>query len=184
MVSIIDGDTVVTQDEDNDVSNGIFTLNPTAPKIRFGRAQLENSYGPDTSDLPQTLSINYFTANGYVLSATDTCTLYNSTNIALTNIDLGESKTAVKTLVDGKFTDELPFGETRSIILTAPTTGPTDINIGQVEVIYTISEWLQYDWAYDTEGVDGLFNDNPRAVATFGIYRGNDRIIYQREIDK
>ena len=184
MVSIIDGDTVVTQDEDNDVSNGIFTLNPTAPKIRFGRAQLENSYGPDTSDLPQTLSINYFTANGYVLSATDTSTLYNSTNIALTNIDLGESKTAVKTLVDGKFTDELPFGETRSIILTAPTTGPTDINIGQVEVIYTISEWLQYDWAYETEGVDGLFNDNPRAVATFGIYRGNDRIIYQREIEK
>ena len=184
MVSIIDDDLVATLDELVDDATLIFTLHPTAPDIRFGRAQLENSYGPDTSDLPQRLSVNYFTANGYVLSATDTCTTYDSDRITLSNISLDPAKTPVKTDVTGKFSDELPFGETRSIILTAPTTGPTDINIGQVEVIYTISEWLQYDWAYDTEAVDGLFNDNPRAVATFGIYRGNDRIIYQREIAK
>ena len=58
------------------------------------------------------------------------------------------------------------------------------MNTGQVEVIYDISDWLKYDWGYDDEGVDGLYDDNPRAVATFGIYRGNDRIIYQREISR
>lgn len=185
IVSIIDEDDVITQDYDGDSLNGlILTLHPTGKLIRFGRAQLENSFGPDTSDLPQTLSVNYFKDGTYVLSDNDTCTVYNSTNIGLTNISLDPAKTPVKPILPGKFSDETPFGETRNIILSAPTTNVTVSNTGQVEVIYDISDWLKYDWAYDIEGVDGLFNDNPRGVATFGIYRGNDRIIYQREISR
>ena len=128
------------------------TLEPTGVEIRFGRAQLENSYGPDTSDLPQTLSIHYYTENGYVLSDTDTCTTFNSDNITLTDMSLGAGKTDVKAAVSGDFFDEMPKGETRKIILTAPTTAPSNVNTGQVEVIYTISDWLRYDWGYDDEG--------------------------------
>ncbi len=193
IVSVIDLDDVAAKDADGDFDNDgdlsnaddtVLTLEPTGVEIRFGRAQLENSYGPDTSDLPQTLSIHYYTENGYLLSETDICTTYNSDNITLTDISLGADKTDVKAPVSGKFFDEMPKGETRKIILTAPTTAPNNVNTGQVEVIYTISDWLRYDWDYDDEGIDGLLNDNPRAVATFGIYRGNDRIIYQREISR
>jgi MSHA biogenesis protein MshQ len=193
IVSVIDLDEVTAKDADGDFDNDgdlsnaddtVLTLEPTGVEIRFGRAQLENSYGPDTSDLPQTLSIHYYTENGYLLSETDICTTYNSDNITLTDISLGADKTDVKAPVSGKFFDEMPKGETRKIILTAPTTAPNNVNTGQVEVIYTISDWLRYDWDYDDEGIDGLLNDNPRAVATFGIYRGNDRIIYQREISR
>ncbi len=184
MVSIIDSDLVETQDYDGDVANSlILTLNPAGKLIRFGRAQLENSYGPDTSALPQTLSVNYYKDASYVLSEADICTTYNSDNISLTEISLDPAKTPVKDSVNGKFSDDFPLGETREIILKAPTTAGS-VNTGQVEVIYSISDWLKYDWAYDAEGVDGLFNDNPRGVATFGIFRGNDRIIYQREIAK
>ncbi|PKI13148.1 LamG domain-containing protein [Colwellia sp. 12G3] len=185
MVSIIDSDSVAAQDYDLDSANGlILTLKPSGKLIRFGRAQLANSYGPDTSDLPQTLSVNYYTDDGYVLSKNDTCTTYDYNNISLSNISLDPALTPVQVIVPGKFSDELPLGETRDIILEAPTDSIKGVNTGQVGVIYNISDWLQYDWAYDTEGVDGLFNDNPRGIATFGIYRGNDRIIYQREIEK
>jgi MSHA biogenesis protein MshQ len=36
--------------------------------------------------------------------------------------------------------------------------------------------YLQYDW--DSNGSD----DNPTGIATFGIYRGDDRIIFWREL--
>ncbi|MDO6706391.1 DUF6701 domain-containing protein [Photobacterium sp. 1_MG-2023] len=34
--------------------------------------------------------------------------------------------------------------------------------------------WLLYDWR-------GQWDENPSAVVTFGLYRGNDRIIYRGE---
>jgi len=187
IVSIIDLDSVTAEDKDGDFDNAlesVLTLEPTGVEIRFGRAQLENSYGPDTSDLPQPLSINYYTENGYVLSKNDTCTIYNSSNITLSNISLDPALTPIKNAVSGKFNTVEPDGETLDIILKAPTVDINTSNTGQVQVIYNIDDWLKYDWAYDDEEVDGLYNDNPRAEATFGIYRGNDRIIYQREISR
>jgi len=47
-------------------------------------------------------------------------------------------------------------------------------------------KWLQHYWAREPEesSDDPAKNDlqNPRATATFGVYRGNDRIIYWREV--
>ncbi len=42
--------------------------------------------------------------------------------------------------------------------------------------------FLQYDWPTDGN-LDGAYDDNPGCIATFGLYRGNDRIIYWQEID-
>lgn len=186
MVSIIDEDTVATDDTDSDPANGILTLSPTGVPIRFGRAQLDNSYGPDTSPLPQTLSVTYFKDGQYKVAEDDYCTPYNSKEVTITNVDL--SSTLPETnVVNGKFITEVPPGETRKIILDASGVS----NTGQVCVSYSILPWLQYKWATDVDNlqcpftstdVDGLYNDNPFGIATFGIYRGNDRIIYQREI--
>ena len=189
-----DSDGVLAIDSDGDLNNGrLWVLKPTSKEIRFGRVQLENSYGPETSNLPQPLSVNYFKDGQYVLSTDDGCTPYNSNKMTLTNISLINFSSVTPlpdiTSISGKFIEEIPLGETRAIELTAPGAG----NIGQVCVSYDIYSWLKYKWAIDEDNlqcpfvkadVDGLYNDNPRAVATFGIYRGNDRIIYQREISR
>ena len=191
---IKDSDDVLAIDSDDDTDNNrLWVLKPTSKEIRFGRVQLENSYGPETSDLPQPLSVNYFKEGQYVLSEDDNCTRYDSSKLTIIDISLINFSSVPPlpdiTSVTDKFINETPPGETRAIELIAPGTG----NTGQVCVSYDIYPWLQYEWAIDEDNlqcpfvkadVDGLFNDNPRAVATFGIYRGNDRIIYQREISR
>jgi len=200
IVSVIDEDDVTAQDADGDFDGGdpsnaldsVLTLEPAAVEIRFGRAQLQNSFGPETSNLPQPLSVNYFEDGQYKIADTDQCTPYNATNMTVTNTGVVEPLPLPLPDVEpanGDFITEVPPGITRAIELAAPGAG----NTGQVCISYNILPWLQYKWATDPANlqcayiagdVDGLFNDNPFAIATFGIYRGNDRIIYQREIEK
>ena len=149
------------------------TVSPTGVNLRFGRAYLENSFGPETANLPQPFSTQYLNASGsYVVNDLDSCTNYDASNILLTSGTLNKALTGVSTAIG-----QLDSGEARAIILTAPGAG----NQGTINVEYNIYDWLQYDWSWN--GVDAkVFNENPSAVATFGLFRGNDRIIYQREV--
>jgi hypothetical protein len=180
IASIIDGDAVTAIDEDGigdteTASDTVITLNPSGKEIRFGRAFLDNSFGPETSPIGQVLSVEYFDGTKFVLADTDTCTQYNSANVSFGSLnDVGLTLASIPA-VSGAFVDidDLPDGVTQQVVLPAVAAG----NQGKVEVIYTIYPWLQYDWDRN-----GLFDENPTATATFGLFRGNDRIIYQREV--
>jgi hypothetical protein len=160
-------------------SDGIGITNPnhiistTSINLRFGRAFLDNSSGPETANFPQKLSIQYLNASDrYVINEEDSCTPYDAINITLTSGTLDKDLTGVNN-VKGR----LEGGKTRAITLTAPGTG----NQGSIEVEYTIYDWLKYDW--DWNGVVAKdYVQNPTATAAFGLFRGNDRIIYQREV--
>jgi hypothetical protein len=141
--------------------------------IRFGRALIDNSFGPETANFPQKLSTQYLNASGrYVVNEEDSCTLYDASNIILTSGTLNKYLTGVNTV-----TGQLAEGKTQAMTLTAPGAGKQ----GSIEVEYTIYDWLKYDW--DWNGVVAKdYVQNPTATATFGLFRGNDRIIYQREV--
>ncbi len=179
--SVEDSDSVLAIDGDDDADNDrLWVLNLSGEEVRFARANLENSFGPETSTLGQVLTIEYYDGANFVLADTDNCTQYNSTNVSFgspneVTLDSDDIPAVSGTFID---TDDLANGVTRQIVLPAAGAG----NQGEVEVIYSIYDWLKYDWAYDAEGIDGLYNDDPRAIATFGLFRGNDRIIYQREV--
>jgi hypothetical protein len=163
-------------DQDNFVdSDGIGITSPeditstTSINLRFGRALIDKTFGPETEDLVQNLSTQYLTIDGYVVNKQDSCISYDAGNIILTSGTLDKNLTSVNTV-----TGLLEEGETRAIILTAPGTG----NQGTITVEYDIYPWLKFDW----NGVDNpLFDVNPSATATFGLFRSNDRIIYRRE---
>ena len=142
--------------------------------LRFGRAYLENSFGPETSPLPQTFLIEYLnTSNSYVINDQDSCINIDSTNITLTSGTLNKDLTGVNSI-----TEQINSGITRAMVLSAPGAR----NQGSVNVEYDIYDWLKYDW--DWNGVDAkVFDENPTSIATFGLFRGNDRIIYQREVN-
>ena len=186
--SVIDEDDVQALDADGDFDQGdpsnaldtILTLEPTGVEIRFGRAYLANSFGPETAPLPQELAVQYYDNNNYVLAEDDICSLYNSDNIDFDGINEVSLDKSNIPPVNGKFDDvlDMPDGITREIVLPAAGTG----NQGEVQVTYDIYPWLRYDWTWD--GVNAkTFDENPSAIATFGRFRGNDRIIYQREVN-
>ena len=47
---------------------------------------------------------------------------------------------------------------------------------------YEVFDWFKYDWDNSDNNNDGPYDDDPSAIATFGQFRGNNRIIYLREI--
>ncbi|GIC78442.1 LamG domain-containing protein [Moritella sp. F3] len=130
-------------------------------EIRFGRLVLQNSFGPEMVNLTQQLQVEYFDGNNFIVSADDNCLSYDDAKLS--------SSPDIDTLGGtGPFID----GETRSIQLDAQDPD----SAGTINVLYDTHSWLEFDW----DNVTGY--DDPFAIATFGLYRGNDRVIYRRKV--
>ena len=155
-------------DADNVSVTTTVDASPTGVEIRFGRLLLKNSFGPETSNFPQLMEIEHFDGNVFVATPDENCARYDAGRISLTNISLNPSHTSV---LGG--TGVFIYGQTQTIELQAPGAG----NQGQIGVLYDAYDWFNYDWDND-----GAYDDSPGAVATFGLYRGNDRTIHWREV--
>jgi MSHA biogenesis protein MshQ len=164
-------------------------------EVRFGRWVLENSYGPETSNLPVTMFTQYFDGTGspdFINNDKESC-LIPTVGIKDPLGDIGDGGMALwdYRLVDLDSGDSLTPADTDASVEDVNKTfvsgiyrwllfsAPGNNKQGSLEVEYQVPPWLQYDWNGDTN-----FINNPTATLTFGIYRGNDRIIYQREIEK
>ncbi|MFT7244500.1 MAG: hypothetical protein ACI82A_001857 [Candidatus Azotimanducaceae bacterium] len=157
-------------DADNVNVTTTVDASPTGVEILFGRLRLENSFGPETSNFPQPMEVEHFDGAGFIVTSTNSCTGYDPSKISLTNISLDPALTNVLG-VTGNFL----VGKTQEIELEAPGPG----NQGGIGVLYDAFDWLKYDWDNG-----GAYDDNPSALATFGIFRGDDRVIYWREVYK
>ncbi|MBA6293226.1 DUF3494 domain-containing protein [Colwellia sp. MB3u-70] len=183
-ISDIKFSTASITDDDGVTVETTVDASPEGVEIRFGRLVLQNSFGPETSDLPQPMQIEYFTDDGFIVSSDNNCVSYDSENIKLSTISLDHELTHAL-----EATGNFLAGKTRTIKLAAPgTPNPPDApRQGKIGVSYEIYDWLKYDWGVDVDGVyngvyDGVYEDNPSAVASFGQFRGNDRIISWKEV--
>jgi MSHA biogenesis protein MshQ len=166
--SDIDFSVAAITDADNVNVTTTVDASPTGVEIRFGRLVLGNSFGPETSNFPQPMQLEHFDGTGFIVSSDNNCSNYDSSKMSLTNISLNPALTP-KLGGAGSF----QLGKIQAIELQAPGAG----NQGQIGVSYDAYDWLKYDWDND-----GVYDDSPSAIATFGIYRGNDRIIHWREV--
>jgi MSHA biogenesis protein MshQ len=153
--------------------------------LRYGRLVLQNAFGPETETLAMPLTVQYYDGTTFQTNDLDPCT-------TLSVLPASPPQWGNILLPPASYTDNLEAGETAPtytsfadgtgvIILSAPGLG----NEGNVGVTIDLTgaglPWLQYDWD-DPDGLAGPYDDNPSAIATFGIYRGNDRFINWREI--
>ncbi|MFT6270792.1 MAG: MSHA biogenesis protein MshQ [Alphaproteobacteria bacterium] len=141
---------------------------PTGVEIRFGRQVLENSFGPETSNFTQPMQLEHFDGTVFTVTSDNNCTGYEASKISLTNISLDPTLTDVLGTT-GSFDN----GTTLAISFAAPGAG----NQGEIGVLYTAYDWLRYDW-----DDNGVYDNSPTAIATFGLYRGDDRLFHWREI--
>ena len=160
--TIIDSDSVDLIPSDSSLLPTTVVAHPEGVQIRFGRLVLKNSVGPETSNLTQPLQVEHFDGDHFIVSSDNNCLSYDDENIIL-----DDSAPTVALGDDGHFI----AGETRAIQLQAPGVK------GDIDVEYEAYDWLKYDW-----NNDGVYNNNPTAVATFGFFRGNDRVIYRRRV--
>ncbi|GAA3955740.1 LamG domain-containing protein [Allohahella marinimesophila] len=145
-------------------------------RIVYGRMAMENAFGPELADLIVPVRSEYWTGTAWAVNDLDSCSVYDTTQITLddftgaleagdTKVMIGSTEPASQPFLAGHFADSAP------LLLSRPLADQT----GSVRLTHAVPEWLQLDW--DLDGAP----DDPSAIATFGQYRGHDRIIYWRE---
>lgn len=164
-----DIDFAITMIRDTDNVNSIATVDasPTGVEIRFGRLVLENSFGPETSNFAQAMQLEHYDGTDFTVSSDNNCSTYDASKMSLTNISLDPALTSI---LGG--TGSFLSGKSQAIELASPGAG----NQGQIGVSYDAYDWLKYDWDNDS-----AFDNNPSAVAAFGLYRADDRLFHWRE---
>lgn len=153
--------------------------------IRYGRLRLDSASGPETVKLPVNFLSEYWSGNGFILNANDSCTVVP---LAAITYPSGTLATA------GNFTVPLSIGNTvgtytnstGGVHFVAGNAGhyfsaPSAAGTGSfvVGVDLTNLAWLRYDW--NQNGNYSTDTSIPNATYKFGSYRGNDRIIYWHE---
>ena len=139
---------------------------------RWGRLEMQNAHGPELLPLTVPMFTTYFLDGIFRLNTDDNCTLVNTADVDL-DIQLSGGTIGADVLNTPASIGHL------NISLSAPGAG----NTGYVDVTPDLSvttgadlPWLTFDW-------DGDGNPRgPEARATFGVFGGNERHIYIREL--
>jgi len=168
--TIEDSDGVTANDSDGTTVAGVLTLHPTGVNIRFGRWVMENSHGTETLDLRVPMQTQYWNGNYFIINEDDNVSSFNAIDATVTENNLTPTSPDPTPYGSGV----LSSGEINNLMLTSPVANSR----GSITVELEVPSWLKYDWNNDN---DGSYDDDPEAQVNFGLYRGNDRIIYRRE---
>lgn len=139
------------------------------PRQLYGRLAFRSVVGSERVNLPMPLHVEYYVsdASGFSVNTADTCTV--GPNIVFSeyagHLEAGEVSVA-------SMIPSLPADGSFNLVLSAPGEG----NDGKVKVQAGVPGWLQI-WNPTT----ATFAD-PWGVATFGLFQGNNRRVYQREM--
>lgn len=128
--------------------------------VRYGRLSMENVYGPENiNELLMPFRVEYWNGSRFEVNTADSCTGWNTGNIG------GTADHHALASGSGMFS----AGEAGPLRLQPAGSQGTDTLI-----------WDVADWLTDDFNGDGSLED-PSALATFGVYRGHDRVIYWQE---
>ena len=158
-----------------------------ATGVRFGRLRLQNANGSQLIAMPIPMQAQYWNGTGFVTNTLDNCTTIVLNNVAKGNpMPLGFTVGAP--VVGGAFSAGVgslqlpkPAGGARgsvdvSVNLTNGSAGAS-CTAGMPASTGANKAYLQGLWCTPP----GTYASDPTARATFGVYKGADRFIYQRE---
>jgi len=152
------------------VSNTVTeAINITGNEQRFGRIKMDNAYGSELTNLQMPMVVEYRNASGFYVINTDdnNCTQLVDSDLVVTPDLLSPGVSMVSV------TNTNSVLGNHGITLTAPGAGLDGNVLVSPNLDTSIDKWLRYDW-----NSDGDFDDDPSAIATFGIYKGNEVNIY------
>ncbi len=161
----------ISQVADPDVTTlfapGTLVLDPTGNNLRFGRLRMENTHGSEVDPLRMPAFVEYWTGNGFARSLGDACTAIADGDLVANPIGFSTPTVINNPASAGSVDYNFP----------APGAG----NAGFVDTTTNLSSanhlWLRFDW-----DIDGVFDNDPVARATFGIYDGSPVQIYIQQV--
>ncbi|MEC6908531.1 DUF6701 domain-containing protein [Photobacterium piscicola] len=179
-------------------------INPTVQKVmslrigntnpmRYGRMALQDAAGDISKPLMIPLRVEYWNGAEFVTNSDDSASIFdganycrqiliqdpaphtpnNPTTSGAGTVNLGQP--LLRQLManpDGDFKQQIRFWQ-RLSTLTKPTQIAKTPKI-KCENNTLNQPWLSYNWR-------GLGDEDPSATVTFGVYHGNNRIIYRGE---
>ncbi|RFA31025.1 hypothetical protein CAI21_03370 [Alkalilimnicola ehrlichii] len=172
-------------DSTGDSSNDSVRL--AASEQRYGRLRVLNTYGSERDALPLSLRLEYFDGRAFVRNIDDDCTPFSAD--ALTVIAAASPPAVQPPLRQddivasggGTVLRGLAPAEESLLLQVTADSSDGERKSGWATVVFQLEPqglpWLAYDWSGD-----GTYDDNPQAEATFGIYRGPDRLLFRREL--
>ena len=170
---------------------------PTQPPARYGRVAMDDVGGTSVSTINIPLRVEYWNGSRFITNTDDSASDYSSDEDYVCYQEVwseasgsdGSLKAVTKT-VDSGVSDELyatPYSADDSSSIRqqirfwlrmddTSTTSPQTLETDDVTCgsSYMSQPWLQYNWR-------GKGDEDPSSVVTFGIHRGNDRVIYRGE---
>ncbi|MFN1584263.1 DUF6701 domain-containing protein [Vibrio rotiferianus] len=145
------------------------------PDVRFGRVDLDDVGGNQGTTLRVPLKVEYWNSSHFIANPNDSQTDINGVTAVQEHIWPTGTGAAPKEVMLGAG-GVVASGYSRSV--TAKEVAPYR---QQTRVWLNLTgggnafPWLKYDW--DNDGSE----ENPSTIVTFGINRGNDRVIYRGE---
>jgi len=176
-IAPVDGDGAAMAAYDLDTTNVVSTTNDhtkvARTEVRYGRIKLSNAHGSELLSLPITATVQYWNSASYVTNIADSITTLNATTVTSanwTNLTAGNwQKLSTASTWAAGATSVVPA--TASVVfvngvssfkLAAPGSGKT----GSVDMTTNAPTYL---------------SPSNTARATFGVYKGANEFIYQRE---
>lgn len=142
----------------------------SSTELRYGRLRLNSASGPSDVDLPIPMLAEYWNGSRFITNSDDNCTLINGAKATTTA--LGASAPSGNAMLSG--------GQSNAALtIKAPGAGV----YGNVAISLDLNTtdnnfpWLQFNW--DNNAATPV--TGPTATASFGTYRGSDRVIFWRE---
>ncbi|MGB0662600.1 MAG: DUF6701 domain-containing protein [Pontibacterium sp.] len=168
-------------DLNGDATNDSVSMGQTTQ--RYGRMNLANTHGPETSDLNQPFQAEYYNGSRFVRNDLDVCTTVGIGNFGYRFVDDDTAPDDSFSLITGSLNAVTIDGGSSTPSIAVGTldagqgrfeyTAPGRGNTGTLYTRILPDSWLTYDW----DG-DGAYTDAPEASVTFGRFRGHDRLIH------
>ena len=145
----------------------------TTTQVRYGRVMVKPAFGPETRNLGVSLEAQYYDGALFAVNPFDTCTTYVQTQVSLSGFS-GNTTNGETSVIAPPIATAFVAGESNPaapLLLSAPGIG----NDGSVDVKLDVPAYLEFDWS-------AAGATDPIGTAQFGRYRGNDRIIFWKEL--
>lgn len=145
------------------------------PDIRFGRVDLDDVGGNQGTTLRVPLRVEYWNGSRFIANSDDSQTKVLGETEDGSQVHIWPTDNTAKVVSLGAG-GRVSSGYSRSVTAMEAESYRQQTRVWlELDGVLNAIPWLKYDWDNDNS------EENPSSVVTFGIHRGNDRVIYRGE---